>query len=158
MPIFTQPKSLKRSNKGSKKLFLGQNLFQLMYNHNPKSNWPFRKNHKTADRKGGGFNPYGQPDRKISAFFYDFSKPTAPLTFWKQNALTFVEEKYKRLLPKQPFLQTRLFLHCQLINTLQTHKCSKSLDKTSPKDHDSKICVKVPATSFVQWVLGSSSN
>ena len=24
-----------------------------MYNHNPKSNAAFRKNHKTADRKGG---------------------------------------------------------------------------------------------------------
>ena len=42
-----------------------------MYNHNPKSNSPFRKNHKTVDRKGegGGVNPYGQPDRKISGFF-----------------------------------------------------------------------------------------
>ena len=29
----------------------------------------FVKKHKTADRKGGGVNPYGQPDRKISGFF-----------------------------------------------------------------------------------------
>ena len=53
------------------KTFFGQNSFQLMYNHKPKSNAPLRKNHKTADRKGGGVNPYGQPDRKISAFFFD---------------------------------------------------------------------------------------
>ena len=52
-----------------------------MYNHKPKSNAPLRKNHKTADRKGGGGgggNPYGQPDRKISAFFFgDFPKKNA---------------------------------------------------------------------------------
>ena len=31
------------------------------------------KKHKRPDRKGGGgVNPYGQPDRKISSFFYDF--------------------------------------------------------------------------------------
>ena len=36
------------------KTFFGQNSFQLMYNHKPKSNAPLRKNHKTADRKGGG--------------------------------------------------------------------------------------------------------
>ena len=61
-----------------KKLCFGQNLFQLMYNHKPKSNAPLRKNHKSADRKGGeGVNPYGQPDRKISVFFFDgFPKPT----------------------------------------------------------------------------------
>ena len=41
-----------------------------MYNHKQKSNAPLRKNHKTADRKGG-VNPYGQPDRKISVFFID---------------------------------------------------------------------------------------
>ena len=35
------------------KTFFGQNSFQLMYNHKPKSNAPLRKNHKTADRKGG---------------------------------------------------------------------------------------------------------
>ena len=50
---------------------MGQNLFQLMYNHKPKSNTPLQKSHKTADRKRGGVNPYGQPDRKISAFFFD---------------------------------------------------------------------------------------
>ena len=33
-----------------KKTFFGQNSFQLMYNHKPKSNAPLRKNHKTADR------------------------------------------------------------------------------------------------------------
>ena len=37
-----------------KKLFFGQNLFQLMYNHKQKSNAPLRKKHKWADRKGGG--------------------------------------------------------------------------------------------------------
>ena len=44
-----------------------------MYNHKQKSNVPLRKNHKTADRKGGGggANPCGQPDRKISVFFTD---------------------------------------------------------------------------------------
>ena len=42
-----------------------------MYNHKQKSNAPLRKNHKTADRKGGGVNPYGQPDREIYAFFID---------------------------------------------------------------------------------------
>ena len=54
-----------------KKLFFCQNLFQLMYNHKPKSNALIRKNHKTADRKGGeggGGNPYGQPDHKIPVF------------------------------------------------------------------------------------------
>ena len=40
------------------KTFFGQNSFQLMYNHKPKSNAPLRKNHKTADRKGVGG---GQP-------------------------------------------------------------------------------------------------
>ena len=53
-----------------KKLVFCQNLFQLMYNHKPKSNALIRKNHKTAHRKGG-VNPYGQPDRKISFFFID---------------------------------------------------------------------------------------
>ena len=38
-----------------KKTFFGQNSFQLMYNYKPKSNAPLRKNHKTADRKGGLF-------------------------------------------------------------------------------------------------------
>ena len=33
--------------------FFGQNLFQLMYNHKPKSNVHLRKKHKTPDRKGG---------------------------------------------------------------------------------------------------------
>ena len=50
-----------------KKLFFCQNLFQLMYNHKPKSNALIRKDHKTADHKGG-VNPYGQPDRKKSVF------------------------------------------------------------------------------------------
>ena len=36
------------------KTFFGQNSFQLMYNHKPKSNAPLRKNHKTADLRGGG--------------------------------------------------------------------------------------------------------
>ena len=42
-----------------------------MYNHKPKSNALIRKDHKTADHKGGGGgggNPYGQPDRKKSVF------------------------------------------------------------------------------------------
>ena len=34
-----------------KKLFFGQNSFQLMYNHKPKSNAPLRKNHKTENRE-----------------------------------------------------------------------------------------------------------
>ena len=42
-----------------------------MYNQKQKSNVHLRKKHKTADRKGGGVNPYGQPDRKISGFFFD---------------------------------------------------------------------------------------
>ena len=44
-----------------------------MYNQKQKSNVHLRKKHKTADRKGGGggVNPYGQPDRKISVFFID---------------------------------------------------------------------------------------
>ena len=37
-----------------KKLFFGQNLFQLLYNHKQKTNAPLRKKHKWADRKGGG--------------------------------------------------------------------------------------------------------
>ena len=49
------------------KTFFGQNSFQLMYNHKPKSNALLRKNHKTADCKGWA---YGQPDRKISGFFW----------------------------------------------------------------------------------------
>ena len=36
-----------------KKHFFCQNLFQLMYNHKPKSNVHLRKKHKTPDRKGG---------------------------------------------------------------------------------------------------------
>ena len=40
-----------------------------MYNQKQKSNVHLRKKHETADRKGGGVNPYGQPDRKISVFF-----------------------------------------------------------------------------------------
>ena len=50
-----------------------------MYNHKPKSNALIRKDHKTADRKGGGgggVNPYGQPDRKTSGFFDGFPKKT----------------------------------------------------------------------------------
>ena len=78
-------------------------------------------------------------------------KPTALLTFWKQNAFTSVEQKQtKNAAQAALFSQNRLFLHCQLINTLQTHQCSQALDKTCHKDHDSKISVKVPATSFVQ--------
>ena len=50
MLIFTQPKG---QTKGHKTFFC-QNLFQLMYNHKQRSNAPLRKNHKTADRKGGG--------------------------------------------------------------------------------------------------------
>ena len=42
-----------------------------MYNQKQKSNAHLRKKHKTADRKGGGGQPYGQPDRKISVFFFD---------------------------------------------------------------------------------------
>ena len=46
-----------------------------MYNQKQKSNVHLRKKHKIADRKGG-VNPYGQPDRKISVFFFDdFPKP-----------------------------------------------------------------------------------
>ena len=52
-----------------KKHFFCQNLFQIMYNQKQKSNVHLRKKHKTADRKGGGGNPYGQPARKISVFF-----------------------------------------------------------------------------------------
>ena len=55
--------SLSGQRKGQK-IFLDKNLFQLTYNHKPKSNAPLRKSHKTADRKG-------QPDRKISASFFD---------------------------------------------------------------------------------------
>ena len=43
-----------RVKQRAKKLFLGQNLFQLMYNQKQKSNAPLGKKHKTADRKGGG--------------------------------------------------------------------------------------------------------
>ena len=32
------------------------------------------KNTKQLTVRGGGVNPYGQPDRKISVFFYDFPK------------------------------------------------------------------------------------
>ena len=45
-----------------------------MYNHKQRSNVHLRKKHKTPDRKGGEVNPYGQPDRKISGFFYNFPK------------------------------------------------------------------------------------
>ena len=40
--------SAKGRAKGKKNL---QNLFQLRYDHKPKSNVPLRKNHKTSDRK-----------------------------------------------------------------------------------------------------------
>ena len=52
-----------------------------------------------------------------------------------------------------PFLQTDYFY---IANQLTRYK--PILDKTCPKDHNRKISVKVPATSFVQWVLGRSSN
>ena len=43
-----------------------------MYNQKQKSNVQLIKKHKTADRKGGGgVNPYGQPDRKISVISFD---------------------------------------------------------------------------------------
>ena len=36
---------------------------------------PLKKNHKKLTVEGGrGVNPYGQPDRKILVFFYDFPK------------------------------------------------------------------------------------
>ena len=38
---------------GSKNIYFCQNLFQLIYNHKPKSNVHLRKKHKTPDRKGG---------------------------------------------------------------------------------------------------------
>ena len=50
-----------------------------MYNHKPKSNARLRKITKqlTVGEGGGGVNPYGQPDRKISRFFFDdFPKDT----------------------------------------------------------------------------------
>ena len=59
-----------RVNQRVKKHFFCQNLFQLVYNHKQKSNVQLRKKHKSPYRKGGGgVNPYGQPDRKISGFF-----------------------------------------------------------------------------------------
>ena len=48
------------------KTFFGQNSFQLMYNHKPKSNAPLRKNHKTADRKGRMGTPKRMKLRKSS--------------------------------------------------------------------------------------------
>ena len=52
-----------------------------MYNHKPKSNAPRRKNHKTADRKGGG----GGSTLTVSLtvkyplfFFDDFPKVESP--------------------------------------------------------------------------------
>ena len=35
-----------------------------------------QKNSQKADRKEGGVNPYGQPDRKKTVFFYDSPKGT----------------------------------------------------------------------------------
>ena len=43
------------------------NPFQNTYNHNPWLNGHPKKSRK-ADRKGGGINPYGQPDRKETVF------------------------------------------------------------------------------------------
>ena len=41
-----------------------------MYNQKQKSNVHLRKkNTKQLTVRGGGVNPYGQPDRKISVFF-----------------------------------------------------------------------------------------
>ena len=46
-----------------KNIFLGQNLFHVIYNHNLRSNVPLQQNSQIANRKGG--NPFGQPDRRF---------------------------------------------------------------------------------------------
>ena len=38
---------------------------------NPRSNAPLEKKSQKTDHRGGGVNPYGQPDRKILFFFFD---------------------------------------------------------------------------------------
>ena len=57
--------------KGQKTLFWVKNLFQLMCNHKPKANAPLRKNHKTADRKGGGLkNAYLMHFSSLPSWFH----------------------------------------------------------------------------------------
>ena len=55
---------------GSKK-FLCQNLFQVIYNHNLRSNVTLE--FFLADRKQGGrgVNPFGQPDRKKNLLVFE---------------------------------------------------------------------------------------
>ena len=65
--------SLSNRIKQSVKNFFGQNLFELMYNHKPKSNvplWRKKNTYHLTVRGEGGVSPYGQPDRKISVFFW----------------------------------------------------------------------------------------
>ena len=56
------------------KIFLVQNLFQVIYNHNLRSNVPL--NFFLADRineEGEGVvNPYGQPDHKKPVLVFDY--------------------------------------------------------------------------------------
>ena len=81
MLIFTQPKSLKGSNKGSKTFFWVKIDFNSCIIINQSQMHPSEKVTKQLTVRGGGANPYGQPDRKISAFFFD----DFPYALWEPN-------------------------------------------------------------------------
>ena len=68
MLIFTQPKG---HTKGQKTFFFVKICYKSCIIKNRSQMYTSEKNTKQLTVRGGGGNPYGQPDRKISGFFFD---------------------------------------------------------------------------------------